>query len=413
MRYYNVRAITLLASLLSGLGSVSCRAQPPAPPPPPPPGPSAFVAPPPPPPPPRGRWRPAPPGPGAQGSRTTISGVVRDFNYGPGGLDGIILNQGTVVHFPPEYSSQVSSAAPVGSAVAASGWSHIGPAGDTLFDADTITNQRSRASITMTAGPPAPPPPGPPPPGPSAFFAPPPPPGPPPPAPPAPLEQGSQTTVSGVVRNFNYGPGGLDGLILDQGTVVHFPPEYGSQVSSALPIGSTVAASGWSHTGPAGDTLFDADKITNQRSRASISMTAGPAAAPPPPPPPGPPGTAAPPPPPPGPAGYALQSPAPPAPGLWPSQTPTAPVPPTVVTGVIRSLNYGFDGQVNGLILSDGTAIYFPPEVASQVTRTVSVGGRVRVTGSLRTGPTGNRLIDAQIITNRQTGGSVTVPPAP
>jgi len=291
---YNIRAITLFVSLLSGL---SCRAQPPAPPPPPPPpGPSAFV-PPPPPPPPRGRRGPLS-APGEQGSRTTVSGVVRSFNYGPGGLDGLVLDQGTVIHFPLEYSSQVSAAAPVGSAVAASGWSHIGPAGDTLFDADTITNQRSRASIAMAAGPP-PPPPGPPPPPSSAAFA-----------------------------------------------------------------------------GP-------------------------------------------PPPPPPGPAGYAAQPPAPPAPGLWPYQMPTAaPVPSTVVTGVVRSLNYGVDGQVNGFVLSDGTPVYFPPEVANQVTRAVTVGGRVRVTGSPRTGPTGNLLMDAQVITNRQTSVSVTVsnqafPPAP
>ena len=281
---YNVRGMTLLVSLLSGL---SCRAQPPAPPPPPPPGPSAFVAPPPPPPP-RGRRGPLPPGPDAEGSRTTLSGVVRSFNYGPGGLDGLILDQGTVVHFPPEYSSQVSSAAPVGSAVAASGWSHIGPAGDTLFDADTITNQRSRASITMADGPP-PLPPGPPPPPGSRAFA---------------------------------GP----------------PP------SSA---------------------------------------------------------------PPPGPAGYAAQPPAP----LWPSQLPAAAgVAQAAVAGVVRSFNYGVDGQVNGFVLSDGTPVYFLPEVADQVTRAVAIGGRVRVTGSLRAGPTGNRLMDAQIITNRQTGISVTVP---
>lgn len=43
----------------------------------------------------------------------------------------------------------------------------------------------------------------------------------------------SRTTITGVVRSFNYGPGGLDGLILDSGTVVHFPPEYGNRVKGA------------------------------------------------------------------------------------------------------------------------------------------------------------------------------------
>jgi len=219
------------------------------------------------------------------------------------------------------------------------------------------------------------------------------------------------------VRNFNYGPGGVDGLILDRGTVVHFPPEYGNQVTALAPAGSSIAASGWSHIGPAGDSLFDADVITNQRSRASVALTA---AAQPPPPPPGP-GAAPPPPPPPppGPAG------APPLPHPLHGQAgsvaqPFGPFsqaasgPSAFVTGAVRSFNFGLDGQANGLILSSGTVIYFPPEYADEVIRTIPVGGRVRVTGEQRTSPTGKRLIDAQVITNQQRGSSITLanPPA-
>src|ERR1700683_5560407 len=174
MRCSSVRATALFGALLSGQ---NCQAHPPAPPPPPPPHPPGSSATVPPPPPPRGRG-PLPPGPGEQRSRTTVSGVVRSFTYGPGGLDGLILDRGTVIHFSPEYSAQVSAAVQVGSAVAASGWSHNGPAGDAVLDADTITNPSSRASITMAA---APPPPGPPlAPDPAAFAGPPPAPPPPP-----------------------------------------------------------------------------------------------------------------------------------------------------------------------------------------------------------------------------------------
>ena len=109
--------------------------------------------PPPPPPPPALRGGPPPPPPPPpDGSRSSVSGVVRNFTYGPGGLDGLILDRGTVIHFPPEYANQAASVAPVGSAVSATGWSHIGPAGDTLFDADSITNQRSRASMSVANG---------------------------------------------------------------------------------------------------------------------------------------------------------------------------------------------------------------------------------------------------------------------
>jgi hypothetical protein len=238
------------------------------------------------------------------------------------------------------------------------------------------------------------------------------PPGPPPPPPPlrergplppGPGEQGSRTTVSGVVRSFTYGPGGVDGLILDRGTVIHFSPEYGSQVNAAVQVGTAVAVSGWSHPGPAGDTVFDAETITNQSSRASIVMAAVA-----PPPPPGPPPV-------PGSAAFAGPPPAPPP--LPPSQpTPTTFAPAVqsvVVTGTVRSLNYGIDGQVNGLILSDGTAVYFPPELGSQVLGAVSVSARIRVTGWPRTGPAGNRLMDAQVIANPKTGASLIVTNTP
>jgi len=268
------------------------------------------------------------------------------------------------------------------------------------------------SSMSCMAQPPAPPPPPPPPRG-----------GPPPP--PAPLADGPRTTISGVVRSFNYGPGGVDGLILDRGTVIHFPPEYASQATSVAPVGSVISASGWSHTGPAGDALFDADSVTNQRSRASMTVANGP-----PPPPlgaPGPPGPAAyaappppprgrpvpPPPPPPGEANCVAPPPGPPASVLVAPTGESA-----VVTGTVRSFNYGIDGQVNGLILSDGTAVYFPLEFGNQVTSAVAISGRVRVTGWPRTGPVGNRLMDAQTMTNRRTGASVTVtntplPPSP
>jgi hypothetical protein len=260
-------------------------------------------------------------------------------------------------------------------------------------------------STNCMAQPPGPPPP--PPPG-----------GPPPPAPA--MSGGSRTTIAGVVRNFSYGPGGVDGLILDRGMVIRFPIEYSSRVTAVAPIGSVVSASGWPHMGPAGDTVFDATSIVNQRSQASLTIANGA----PPPPPPGRGANAAPPPSPPD--SEAFVTPPVPPPGRGANAAPPPPgrlapatsVQSTVVTGTVRSFNYGIDGMVNGLILSNGAAVYFPPELGTQVAGTVAIGDRVRVTGWPRTGPTGNRLMDGQSITNRRTGASVTVariplPPGP
>ena len=113
------------------------------------------------------------------------------------------------------------------------------------------------------------------------------------------------------------------------------------------PVGSSVLASGWYRVGPAGDTVFDANSITNSPSRATVTL----------------------------------------AEGVLPPAPPQA-EPVAVITGTVRIFNYAPDGQVNGLILSDGTALYFPPEYATQVTSAVSVSGRVRVAGWTRIGPT-------------------------
>jgi hypothetical protein len=64
---------------------------------------------------------------------------------------------------------------------------------------------------------------------------------------------------------------------------------------------------------------------------------------------------------------------------------------------------------VNGLILDQGTVVYFPPEQSGQVTQLVQVGSRIRVRGWVRQGPTGNALLGAETITNRATGNSISV----
>jgi hypothetical protein len=262
-----------------------------------PPRPSAIAPPPPPPPPgyvqPAAAWV-APQLPAAQTPPSgTISGVVRSFNYGPGGPDGLILDGGVVVHFPPELSSQVTAVAPIGAAVAVQAWSHLGPAGDNLMDAQVITNQRTNGSIRVadialpapppSAGPPPPRGPGPPPVG---YLAPPPPVAPAPVANaasvttqrtagwPTPGPQGTETTLTGTVRSFNYGPDGqVNGLILDQGAVVFFPPDQSRQVTQIIPVSGRVRVRGWLRTDVAGGRrIMDAETITNRSSGGVVAM---------------------------------------------------------------------------------------------------------------------------------------------
>jgi hypothetical protein len=268
---------------------------------------------------------------------------------------------------------------------------------------------------TITQSPPPPPPGGP------GYLTPPPPPsppgprpgraawGPPPPRPGPPTPPLGETsaavttTIQGTVRSSSYGPAGdVNGVMLDQGTEVHVPPDQASQLNCLAPIGARIQASGWIHTGPLGDTYLDATTITNLNNSATMTFQT-----PPPPPspgaqPPGPPdpnAASAPPPPPPAPpAGAPQMGPVSSSPGTD-----------TTITGVVRSFNYGPAGEVNGLILDQGTVVYFPPEQADQVTRLAQVGSRIRVRGSVRKGPAGNALIAAETITNRRTGNSIAV----
>jgi len=227
-----------------------------------------------------------------------------------------------------------------------------------------------------------------------------------PPAPPPDPSSAVETTIGGTVRSFSYGPAGdVNGVVLDRGTEIHVPPEQTNQLNSLAAIGARIQATGWIHTGPQGDSHLDATTITNLNNQTSLTFQT-------PLPPPGP-GV---PPPPPAPT-------APPVPPLQPPVAPAAsPAAPSsaesTIIDVVRSFNYGPAGEVDGVVLRQGTVVYFPPEQAYQVMQFIRVGAGVQVRGSLRPGPTGNQLLSANAITNRATGNSITfasqpLPPRP
>jgi hypothetical protein len=83
------------------------------------------------------------------------------------------------------------------------------------------------------------------------------------------------------------------------------------------------------------------------------------------------------------------------------------------VAGVVRAFNYGPAGTVDGLILSSGVIAHFPPDQSSQVTPIAPIGAHVQIRGRLQFGPAGDRVVDAQSITNRQTGASINLAAAP
>jgi len=129
-------------------------------------------------------------------------------------------------------------------------------------------------------GPPAPPP------GPLGAAAPAPPLG----APPAPAAPGmpgvvgasttttgytQETTLSGVVRGFMYGPAGEIGgflLLTDDGTTVtvQVSPEISPWITSVAAMGSSVKVTGWMNIGPAGERTFVATSVQNVKTGQTV-----------------------------------------------------------------------------------------------------------------------------------------------
>lgn len=82
--------------------------------------------------------------------------------------------------------------------------------------------------------------------------------------------------------------------------------------------------------------------------------------------------------------------------------------------GTIKAFNLGPNGEINGLILSDGTAVFFPPETGEPLRASVREGSRITFTGVSRPAAFNRLVVDAQTITaNGQTFTAALTPPLP
>jgi hypothetical protein len=208
------------------------------------------------------------------GDAKQAEGRVQSLTTAPmGELDGAVLDDGTVIHWPPHLADRFSAVAVKGDRIRVAGRIETGPAGDTQVEAETVTNLRTNVSAENDFGPP------PPPLGPSRRVAPP---------PRGPLARrrvidsrtGEGTTAQGRVRSMTTAPmGEVAGAILDDGTVIHWPPHLADRFTAIIARGDQIEVSGWKETGPAGDTHLEVQTATNLRTNASVSNDGAPLAA--------------------------------------------------------------------------------------------------------------------------------------
>lgn len=173
-----------------------------------------------------------------------LTGRVQRWLINPNGeVDGLLLADGTQVAFPPHLSADAQQLLKPGDSVRVAGWrSPDAP----VVRASSLTATASGRSLgdtppstsANTAG---------------AMAAP----------PPAPRERTALTAMSGtgrIARQLHTDRGDVNGVILEDGLIVRFPPHVGATFAQTVKPGATISAKGWGSRGPQGG-AFEATAI--------------------------------------------------------------------------------------------------------------------------------------------------------
>jgi len=179
--------------------------------------------------------------------------------------------------------------------------------------------------------------------------------------------------IKGRVAQYSLTPrGDVDGLILDDGTEVHLPPHLGAQLTATVKPGDAVTVHGLKARALP---LVQAMQVTNDASGQSVT-DAGP-----------------------GPGGPRGPQPA-------PGQQLEA-------QGRVKQALYGLRGDLNGVLLDDGTQIHLPPPEAQRLSAQLAPGQTLYARGVGVSGPLG-KVIGAQAIGPSSTQVSpIAAPPPP
>jgi len=160
--------------------------------------------------------------------------------------------------------------------------------------------------------------------------------------------------IQGKVAQYSLTPrGDVDGLILTDGTEVHLPPHLGTQLVYSVKPGDAVTIHGLKARAIS---MVQAMSVKNDASGATVTDNGAGG--------------------PPGPRGMQQDLSA---------------------TGQIKEQLHGPRGDLNGVLLSDGTIVRMPPPEAQRLASTLTTGASLTVQGNGFEGPLG-RVIEARQI---------------
>ncbi len=160
----------------------------------------------------------------------TIKGKVAQYSLTPrGDVDGLILQDGTEVHLPPHLSAELVYTVRPGDSVTIHG---LKAAAVPMVQAMSVTNDASGQTVTDN---------GPPGGGPGRR---------------GPGGMGQSLQAQGRVKEQLHGPrGDLNGVLLDDGTIIRLPPPEAQRLASQLTPGQQVFASGNGMASPLGKVI--------------------------------------------------------------------------------------------------------------------------------------------------------------
>ena len=201
---------------------------------------------------------------------------------------------------------------------------------------------------------------------------------------------GEVLTVRGTVKSFTTAPKGeVDGVILTDGTVVHWPPHLADRFSNIVAKGDKVKVIGWMETGPKGDTKLEVSKLTNlatDETRVNDDRTALGA----------------------DPKGKTK--------GKGKGKGPKGPDPDCGIPDRERHgqrFHHGTEGEVDGVMLTDGTWVHWPPHLADRFSIAIVKSDKVKVQGYMVTGPKGDTKLEVSTLTNLRTNKTTENPDRP
>lgn len=162
-------------------------------------------------------------------AQASVSGTLARWLINPNGeADGLLLQDGTQISFPPHLSAELTAMVRPGERIDATGWR--------ATEGAPIQAQQIGAGGRMVVDQP---------PAPGAV-------------PPAPRPMGALAAMNAggrIVRVLATGRGDVNGVLLEDGTIVRFPPHVGRMIAGLLQPGAPLYAQGWGTRGPLGAAL--------------------------------------------------------------------------------------------------------------------------------------------------------------